>query len=93
MSCNCASSKQIQEIYRRYGEKTKLKKSDGFKLNFKKVVYNVFTVLILIVLFPFLLLYVLYKGLFSPDKKISLRRFFRLDKKKEIEDVGQQQNI
>ena len=93
MSCNCASSEQIKELYRRYGERAKLRKEDGFKPNFKKVAYHVGAYAVLIVLFPFLLLYVLYKGLFSPDKKISLRKFFRLDKKKEVENVGQQQNI
>ena len=69
-----------------------MNREDGFKINFKKIVFHIGAVLVLLVLTPFLLLYVLYKALFSKDKKISFRKFFRLDKNN-VENVGQQQNI
>lgn len=87
MACNCATSKQIDELYKKYGEKRRQ------KLTFKQRVRNIFmytgVVIAMIPIVPCLFLYVLYKRLCDDNHNISLTKFFRLDKKK-IEYVGQQ---
>ena len=77
MACNCASNEQIKELYARYGDKREVK-----NLSFwNKVKYNVQYAgvgVVMTILFPFLLLYVLYKGAFDDDNKISFRKFFNI---------------
>lgn len=88
MACNCASSEQIKELYRRYGDKKKTSK-ESFGRKVKRIMTYVGVGLLMIPITPCLFLYVLYKGLCDDDHKISLTKFFRLDKKK-IGYAGQQ---
>ena len=86
MACNCATSEQINELYRRYGEKKKEKAPFGQRV--KKVVMYVGVVLALIPIVPCLFLYVLYKRLCDDDHSISLTKFFGL-KKNQMKYAGQ----
>ncbi len=82
MACNCATSEQINELYRKYGDrKAKLRKGSLWD-RAKNIAMYAGVVLVLIPIVPILFLYVLYKGLFDDDHRISLTKFFRLDKKK-----------
>ena len=92
MACNCATDEQIKELYRRYGERRKPKKTDSFKARAKYYLYTAGVYVCMVPIAPLLVLYVLYKALYTDDKKIDVVKFFRLDKKKKI-DVGQQQVI
>ncbi len=89
MACNCATKEQINELYRRYGRR----KDGDRKLTPKEKVKNAVVyagiVLALIPILPVLFLFVLYKALISKDHRISMTKFFRLDKKVK-QDVGQQ---
>lgn len=85
MACNCASTEQINKLYEKYGSK-----QDTKKLSFGKKVkyYAQRAAMIFVMLFitPFLLLYVLYKGLFDDNKKISIKKMFKL-KNPELQNV------
>lgn len=93
MACNCATDEQIKELYRRYGERSKLSPDAKFKDKAKKalVATGVFICMVPITLL-FLFPYVLYKALYSEDRKIDVVKFFRLNKNKNI-DVREQQVI
>jgi len=86
MACNCATSKQIDELYKKYGEKRK--KQLTFKQKAKNVAMYTGVVIAMIPIVPCLFLYVIYKRFCDDDHNISLTKFFRLDKKK-MEYVGQ----
>lgn len=83
MACNCATSEQINELYRKYGSKRDRNTKVGFKQRVKDAVIYTGVAIVLIPIAPCLFLYVLYKALFDDDHKISLTKFFRLDRKKE----------
>lgn len=82
MACNCATSEQINELYRKYGERRTKGKKIGFRQRVKNIAMYTGVVIALVPIVPILFLYVLYKGLFDDDHRISLTKFFRLDKKK-----------
>ena len=89
MACNCATSEQINELYRRYGSKRDRKAKKNFKQRLKDIAMYTGVVIALIPIVPCLFLYVLYKGFFDDDHSINLMKFFRLDKKKkEVEYAG-----
>lgn len=79
MACNCVAKEQIDELYRRYGSKTDTKKLSG-KEKFVYYAVRVAVVIALIPIVPAIFLFVLYKGLFDDDHKISLMKFFNLKK-------------
>lgn len=81
MACNCATTEQINALYKKYGEKKGEKKKLTFKQKVKNAAMYAGVVLALIPIIPMLFLYVLYKGVFDDDHKISLTKFFRLNKK------------
>jgi hypothetical protein len=88
MACNCATSEQIDELYRRYGNGRKDAKKIGARQRIKNTVMYTGVVIALIPIVPCLFLYVVYKGFFDDDHKISLTKFFRLDKKKKEVDYA-----
>ena len=79
MACNCATQEQLNELYKRYGREVDpdVKTTLGFRV--RKFINNIFLYLLLIVVVPIIFCYVLGKGLFTKDKQISLKKFFRLD--------------
>lgn len=89
MACNCATSEQINELYRRYGSKRDKKEKKNFKQRLKDIAMYTGVVIVLIPIVPCLFLYVLYKALCDDDHRISLTKFFRLDKKKGVKYAGQ----
>lgn len=82
MACNCATKEQIDALYKKYGERQKVNKTDSFKVKAKKIAVTIGVGICLIPIFPALLLYVIYKGFFDDDKKISMAKLFRLNKDK-----------
>ncbi len=80
MACNCASNEQIKELYRRYGEKKSAPRTTKQKIKYVLQYTGVAIAMVFVV--PFLILYVLYKGLMDDNHQISLTKFFRLDKLK-----------
>ena len=82
MACNCATKEQIDALYKKYGEKRRINKSDTFKAKAKKIATTVGVGICMIPILPALVLFVIYKGFFDDDKRISVTKFFRLDKKK-----------
>lgn len=77
MACNCASSEQIKELYARYGDKRDIKKL-SFAGKVKYYAQYTGVAIVMVMLFPVLFLYVLYKGAFDDDHKISFRKFFNI---------------
>lgn len=74
MGCNCATTEQINELYRKFGEKQSKKK--GFDIVFftRKTLTYICAALVT----PFIVLFVIGKGMFSKDKRISVKKFFKL---------------
>ena len=74
MACNCVSKVQLEEIYRRLGEKV-----DKNKLTTKeRIIYGFqnFCVKILLLLIAPLMLFYLAIKIFNRDNKISVTNFF-----------------
>lgn len=88
MSCNCTTNEQLKELYKRFGEKAEENKGKGIKYKIKRLFEKTGIFICLLVITPILFLYVLFTALFSKEKKISLRKFFRL--KGNMQYVGQQ---
>lgn len=82
MACNCATKEQIDALYRKYGEKKATTKNATLKAKLKDAAVKTGVALCLIPILPALFLYVIYKGFFDDDKRISMTKFFRLDKNK-----------
>lgn len=81
MACNCATTQQINELYRRYGErKAENRRKRTFWQWVKYIIMYTGVVIAMIPIAPALFLYVLYKAFCDDDKKISLKKFFRLGK-------------
>jgi hypothetical protein len=73
MSCNCATNEQINELYRRYGEKQKKKRNFSLTFLLKKIALYI----CLIPIVPALFLFVFYKAFCDDNNIISIRKFFR----------------
>lgn len=84
MGCNCATTEQINELYRKFGEKQKNRKDFSLKLFLKKSL----TYLCAALATPFIVLFVIGKAMFSTDRKISVRKFFNLKPHNVITNVG-----
>ena len=84
MGCNCATTEQINELYRQFGEKQAKRK----KRSFKAVLKNIAVVLCVIPLVPIIALYVYYKAVCDDDNRISVVKFFNLKDKKALTNVG-----
>ena len=53
----------------------------------KKFVNDFFLIVAMVIIVPFIFCYVMGKGLFTKEKKISLKKFFRLDNNNKLNDV------
>lgn len=91
MACNCATNEQIKELYKRYGSDKDKNIHLSFKQRAKSALRYGGVAVAMIFITPFLFLYVLYKRFLTKDHRISLAKFFRLDKKRVI--YAGQQNI
>lgn len=77
MGCNCATKEQIEEIYKKYGDKkTMYNKSTKDKI--KYYIKQTATVICMIPISIGLFLFVIYKAFCDDDKRISVNKFFRL---------------
>lgn len=84
MACNCATTQQIEELYKKYGEKRETQKKFSFKNAFMKLGVGA----CLIVLTPLIVLYVLYKVWGSDNHKIDVRKFFNMKFREVGTNVG-----
>ena len=81
MACNCATTEQLNELYRKYGEKKAEKKSFGIRV--RNAVYKVGVAICLIPIVPMIILYAFYKAWGTDDHYISVAKIFKF-KRKEI---------
>lgn len=88
MACNCASKEQIEELYRKYGEKKETTKSQTLKFKIKKILRAIGIHFCCIILTPIIFLYVIYVAVATKERKISVMKFFRIDKKEFGSNVG-----
>ena len=88
MACNCATGRQLDELFRKYGDKSDIRKMPP-KERGKYLLKKTGAALMMIVITPLLFFYVLYKS-GSKDNRISLKRFFDL-KERSFEDYVEQQ--
>lgn len=79
MGCNCATQEQIKKLHEIYGEKNNLKKTNTQKIN--EFFRFFFTYIILFLILPLLVGFVLYKAIFTKDKRISIRKILKFNKK------------
>lgn len=84
MGCNCATTEQINELYRKFGEKQNSKKGFSLKLFIRKTLTYICVALII----PFIILFVIGKGMFSKDRRISVQKFFNLKPHSILTNVG-----
>lgn len=79
MACNCASSEEINKLYEKYGAERKRNKNNTFSHTVRKI--GVWGAMVIIM--PFLFLYIIGRVIFEKEPKISFRKFFNLDGKQQ----------
>lgn len=84
MGCNCATTEQINELYRRFGEKRDQRKNFSLKYIFQKTLL----VICMVFITPIIIFYVLGMGIYSKDRRISVRKFFNLKNHNMLTNVG-----
>lgn len=85
MACNCASKEQIEELFKIYGQKKNTPKGDITWFRIKKILMELGVKVCLVLLAPFMFMYIVYK-FFSKNNKISIKSLFRL-KNYDINDI------
>lgn len=80
MACNCATQEQIEQIINKYGPKAPKDKKAPLKQKIKAYAEYIAVVICVAFIVPVIVIYVGYKVLFAKNKKISLKKFFNLDK-------------
>lgn len=88
MACNCATKEQIDELYRKFGEKKETSKKETFKFKLKKTISTIGIIICCILITPFIFLYVFYKAFGDDDHRISVTKFFNLKKIQKGSNVG-----
>jgi len=88
MACNCASKEQIDELYRKFGEKKEVTRNETLKFKIKKILTSVGVIVCCAVLTPLIFLYVFYKAFGDDDHRISVTKFFNMGKKQLGSNVG-----
>lgn len=78
MSCNCVANEQLKELYKKFGEKRDTTEAEEIKFSVKRFLEKIAVAISTILLFPIIFCYVLFKGIFSKNRKISLSKFFNL---------------
>lgn len=86
MACNCATTEQINALYKKYGEKKAEGLSSGQKI--RTLLQKIGVGFCLIFIVPFIICYVIYKAFGSNDRRISVKKFFRLKNKELATHVG-----
>lgn len=77
MGCNCATQEQIRKLHELYGGKSSLDKP--FKQKIGELFKNFLIYFILFIISPILISFVIYKVVFTKDKKISVRRLLKFN--------------
>ena len=77
MGCNCATQDQIKKLHQLYGGKSNLNKP--FKQKIGELFRNILIYIILFIISPILISYVIYKVVFTKDKKISVRKLLKFN--------------
>ena len=86
MACNCATTEQLNALYKKYGEKKDESLSSGQK--FRMFFYMIGVGICLIFITPIIVCYALYKAFGTEDRTISVKKFFRLKNRKLATHVG-----
>ena len=89
MACNCVTNQQLEELYKRFGHKIKPTGKETLGFRIRNFFVNIGVYASMLIITPLLFLYVACVGLFG-DRKISLRKFFKL-KEISFEQYVQQQ--
>lgn len=92
MSCNCLTTEQLNELYKRYGYKVKLSKNASIINIIKFYTINTIIAMLMCIITPLLFIYISYVTIFG-DGKISLKKFFNLKENSITDYVRKQQNI
>ena len=87
MACNCATQEQLNELYKKYGRKVEPDARTTWGFRIKKFVNDFFLNITMVIIVTYIFCYVMGKGLFTKEKKISLKKFFRLDNNNRLNDV------
>jgi hypothetical protein len=80
MGCNCATQEQIKKLHEIYGEKKDIK-NIPFEQKIEFFIKNIGVYLVMLFIIPILILFVLYKVLFTKDKKISVKKLLKFNSK------------
>lgn len=80
MACNCATQEQLNNLYKKYGNKVKPDTPTTVLHKVRNFITQLGVGITLVLISPFLLMYIFYKGVFDKEHKISVTQFFRLKK-------------
>ena len=87
MACNCATTEQLNALFKKYGEK-KNTENLPFGQKVRAIFQKVGVYICLLFLLPAIVIYVFYKGAISKDRRINMKKFFNLSGKQAITNVG-----
>lgn len=75
MACNCATTEQLNELYRRYGEKRSKEEKESKTYWLKRHAAMAAGILFI----PAIIVFVIIKGAFTKNNKINVPKLFRLN--------------
>ena len=78
MGCNCKVNQKIDYLHRKYGNKIPVSKKTEISFHFKEKIKEFFVFLIGLLFLPIIILFVLYKVIFTKEKKVSIKKLMKL---------------
>lgn len=87
MACNCATTEQLNALYRKYGEKKDVSNLT-FGQKVKNVIYKIGIGICMIPIIPAIIIYLFYKTWGTDDHRINVKKFFNLKGREIGANVG-----
>lgn len=75
MACNCGTKKEIEELYKRLGDKSTLPDNPKFKDYFRYYVGNTALYLLMLITFPIILIHILALVFWREDGRLHVQDF------------------
>jgi hypothetical protein len=87
MACNCATKEQIEKLHSLYGQKVNPDIPTTLKFKIKKFSVNLGVYLSMILIFPILIMILIYHAFIKRDNKISIRKILGLKGHKTLDNA------
>lgn len=85
MACNCATKEQIEKLHSLYGQKVNPNTPTTLKFKINKILTQIGVYLSMFLIFPILIMVLIYHAFIKRDNKISVKKLLGLKGEKTID--------